>query len=42
MQREYANLGYEFNLNQKDYSKITSEFPKIAEIQLDNYYVDKP
>ena len=42
MQKEYANLGYEFSLNQVDYPKLTSEFPKITELKLDNYYVDKP
>lgn len=42
MQREYANLGYEFILNQADYPKIITEFPKIADLKLDNYYVDKP
>jgi hypothetical protein len=42
MQRQYVNLGYVFVLNQKDYSKITSEFPKIADLKLDNFYVDKP
>ncbi len=42
MQRQYANLGYEFVLNQKDYPRITSDFPKIAMLKLDNYYLDKP
>lgn len=42
MQREYVNLGYEFTLNQSDYPKIQSEFPKIIEMNLENFYVDKP
>ena len=42
MQREYVNLGYEFTLNQNDYLKIKSEFPKIAEMNLENFYLDKP
>ena len=42
MQREYVNLGYEFTLNQNDYLIIKSEFPKIAEMNLENYYLDKP
>ena len=42
MQKQYVNLGYVFVLNQKDYSKIISEFPKIAVLKLDNFYVDKP
>lgn len=42
MQREYVNLGYEFTLNQNDYLKIKSEFPKIAEMQLEKYYEEKP
>lgn len=42
MQREYANLGYEFTLNKTDYPKITSEFPKIASLNLDDFYLDKP
>jgi len=42
MQKEYANIGYEFSLSQVDYPKITSKFPKIAELKLDNYYLDKP
>jgi hypothetical protein len=42
LQREYVDLGYEFTLSQVDYPKITSEFPKIAKLKLDNYYVDKP
>lgn len=42
MQRQYENLGYEFVLNQKDYPKIIADFPKIADLKLDNYYVDKP
>lgn len=42
MQREYVNLGYEFSLNQNDYPKIKSEFPKIAEMKLENFYLDKP
>lgn len=41
-QREYANLGYEFVLNQIDYPLIVLEFPKIAELKLDKYYSDKP
>ena len=42
MQRQYVNLGYKFTLNQKDYPKITSELPKIVELNLDKYYADKP
>lgn len=42
MQRQYVNLGYEFILNAKNYSKIIAEFPKIADLKLDSYYVDKP
>lgn len=42
LQKEYANLGYEYILNQKDYPKTTTEFPKIAEMKLDEYYLDKP
>lgn len=42
MQREYVNLGYEFTLNQSDYPKIQSEFPKIIEMNLESFYVDKP
>lgn len=42
MQREYVNLGYEFTLSQNDYPKIKSEFPKIAEMKLENFYLDKP
>ncbi len=42
MQREYANLGYEFTLNQNDYLKIKNEFPRIAEMKLDKYYEEKP
>lgn len=42
LQKEYANLGYEYILNQKDYPKTTTELPKIAEMNLDEYYLDKP
>ena len=41
-QKQYGNLGYEFVLNQREYPKIVSEFPKIASLKLDNYYLDKP
>lgn len=41
-QSEYANLGYEFILDQKDYPKIMQEFPKIAQMNLNHYYLDKP
>jgi hypothetical protein len=41
-QREYVNLGYEFALSQIDYPKITSQFPKIAELPLVTYYSDRP
>lgn len=42
MQREYANLGYAFTLNQEFYPKIKSELPKIAEMKLEKFYLDKP
>lgn len=42
MQKQYANLGYVFVLNQKDYAKATSEFSRIADLNLANYYLDKP
>lgn len=42
MQREYVNLGYEFTLNQNDYLKIKSEFPRIATMKLEDFYLDKP
>jgi len=42
MQREYANLGYKFVLDQRDYQEIVKLFPKVASMNLDKYYVDKP
>lgn len=42
MQKEYQNLGYQFILNQNDYSDIVKEFPKILNLKLDNFYEDKP
>jgi len=42
LQKEFANLGYEYILNQKDFPETISEFPKIAEMNLNEYYLDKP
>jgi len=42
MQREYSNLGYQFTLKQSDYKKITSEFPKIGKLNLEEFYHDNP
>ena len=42
MQKEYANLGYKYILKQSDYKKITSEFPKIGKMNLEEFYHDNP
>ncbi len=41
-QMEYTNLGYQYVLNQKDCPKTTTAFPKIAKMQLNDYYLEKP
>ncbi len=41
-QKEYANLGYEYILNQNAFPKTTTDFPKIATMKLDAYYLDRP
>lgn len=42
LQKEYANLGYLYILNQVDFPKIKTDFPKIATMNLDEFYLDKP
>lgn len=42
LQKEYANLGYKYVLNQKDYPKPTTAFPKIATMNLEEFYIDRP
>jgi len=42
MQQEYGNLGYKYILKQSDYKKITTEFPKIAKLNLEEFYHDNP
>ena len=42
MQMEYANLGYKYILNQKDYPKIIKEFPKIGKLKLEKFYEENP
>ena len=41
-QKEFANLGYQYILNQTDYKKITTEFPRIGKMNLEEYYHEDP
>ncbi|RXM51637.1 hypothetical protein [Chryseobacterium sp. CH25] len=42
MEKEYQNLGYQFILDQNNYTNIVKEFPRILDLKLDNFYEDIP
>jgi len=42
IQKEYANLGFKYLLKQSDYQSITTEFPKIGKLNLEEFYHDDP